>query len=206
MREHGADELVDPHLRRLEVHVGVDERGVSAAPSTSTTSGASRGPSRRSTPSTIARSVVTHSRVPGTKTVPPVISRSAGSSPLATARMCGRGAAWGHGAGGSFVHERATIARRAGLLGRAGSVVLSHGPLVRVTAQREVYGRDHLGDLGTGRPPLLVAVRDGPPRVGGCRSAGGALPGGAAGIGAVICAGVAIGPALARRLTLAPGA
>ena len=56
-----------------------------AAPPTSTVCKASRRPQPATTPSAMAKSVVTHSRVIGDKTRPPVISRSAGSSPRATA-------------------------------------------------------------------------------------------------------------------------
>ena len=57
-----------------------------AAPPTSTVSLASRLPHPATTPSAIARSVSTHSRVIGERTRPPVMSKSAGSSPRATAR------------------------------------------------------------------------------------------------------------------------
>ena len=63
--------------------------GVSAAPATSTDSRASRGPHPATTPSAMASSVSTHSRVAGDSTFPPVMSRSAGSSPRATASTRG---------------------------------------------------------------------------------------------------------------------
>ena len=84
------------------IHSLVDSRcmwastnaGVSALPATSTRSCASRSPQPATTPSAIASSVSTHSRVAGLNTRPPVISRSAGSSPRATAIArgvaCGR--------------------------------------------------------------------------------------------------------------------
>src|ERR1039458_1472108 len=74
---------------------------VSAAPLTSTVSCASRGPQPAMDRSAMARSVATHSRVPGTKTLPPLRRRSAGSSPRATAstrglpRRGGTGASYG---------------------------------------------------------------------------------------------------------------
>ena len=75
------------------IHSLVDSRcmwastnpGVSAAPPTSISSSASRSPQPATTPSAIASAVSTHSRVPGLNTRPPRISRSAGSSPRATA-------------------------------------------------------------------------------------------------------------------------
>ena len=79
------------------IHSFVDSRcmcasmkpGVSAAPSTSTTSSASRSPHPAITPSAIASEVSIHSRVASANTRPPVISRSAGSSPRATASARG---------------------------------------------------------------------------------------------------------------------
>ena len=87
------------------IHSLVDSRcmcastkpGVSAAPSTSMTSTASRSPQPAITPSASARDVSTHSRVASAKTQPPVMSVSAGSSPRATASA--RGVAWGRAIG-----------------------------------------------------------------------------------------------------------
>ena len=56
-----------------------------AAPSTSIVASASRVPHPTTFPSHTARSVVTHSRVAGLNTRPPVMSRSAGPSPRAAA-------------------------------------------------------------------------------------------------------------------------
>ena len=102
VRQHRADELVDPSLVDSTCICGSTKAAVREAPSTSTTSRASRGPHPAMTPSATARSLLTHSRVPGTKTLPPLIRRSAGSSPRATAsilgvpRLGGIGR-WGHG-------------------------------------------------------------------------------------------------------------
>ena len=79
------------------IHNFVDSRcmcastrpAVSAAPSRMSSSRASRGPQPATTPSAIARSVVTHSRLDGDSTRPPRRSRSAGASPRATARTWG---------------------------------------------------------------------------------------------------------------------
>ena len=95
-RQHEPRELVDEQLRRLEVHVRVDE--ARARPSARSRR-ASRGPrSRRGPaiqPSTIATSVSSHSRVKTDSTLPPRTTRSAGSSPRATARRRERGASIG---------------------------------------------------------------------------------------------------------------
>ena len=102
------------------IHSFVDSRcmwastnaGVSARPPTSTISSASRSPQPATTPSAIASAVSTHSRVAGLNTRPPVISRSAGSSPRATAIAravaCGRAI----GAGATRRTERAGRAIR----------------------------------------------------------------------------------------------
>src|SRR5918992_6376023 len=63
--------------------------GVSAAPATSTCSCASRSPQPATKPSATARAVSTHSLVAGLNTRPPVMRRSAGSSPRATAMALG---------------------------------------------------------------------------------------------------------------------
>src|SRR5918999_2358253 len=87
------------------IHSLVDSRcmwastneGVSAAPATSTCSCASRSPQPATKPSATARAVSTHSLVAGLNTRPPVMSRSAGSSPRATAIALG--VAWGRATG-----------------------------------------------------------------------------------------------------------
>ena len=89
------------------IHSLVDSRcmwastkpGVSAAPSTSIVSRASRSPQPAMTPSASAREVSIHSRVASEKTRPPVMRVSAGSSPRATASA--RGVAGGRAIGGT---------------------------------------------------------------------------------------------------------
>ena len=85
---------------------------VTAAPSRSTTSAASRGPHPATTPSAMARSVVTHSRVEGDSTRPPRSSRSAGSSPRATART------WGEDGARAMAHGGPAGLRRQTAFGR----------------------------------------------------------------------------------------
>ncbi len=94
------------------IHSLVDSRcmwastkpGVSAAPSTSMTSLASRSPQPAITPSASASDVSTHSRVASANTRPPMMSVSAGSSPRATASA--RGVAWGLAIGGTVPQNR----------------------------------------------------------------------------------------------------
>ena len=86
VRQHRRDELIDPQLRRLHVHVRVDEPRRQRGPADiDRFVRASRSPHPAITPSAIASDVSIHSRVAALNTRPPLISRSAGSSPLATA-------------------------------------------------------------------------------------------------------------------------
>ncbi len=85
-REHKARELVDHELHRLEVHVRVDESGDDVAARRVEDVPSLVLPEPRDTPSTTATSTSSHSRVKTESTRPPRTTRSAGSSPRATAR------------------------------------------------------------------------------------------------------------------------
>ena len=90
-REHEPRELVDEQLHRLEVHVRVDEaRARRSARRVDRLARPRTSRCRRSTPSTIATSASSHSRVKTDRTRPPRTTRSAGSSPRATARRRAR--------------------------------------------------------------------------------------------------------------------
>ena len=92
-RQHEPRELVDEQLGRLEVHVRVHETGHDEAPVRVDDLFTSYVPMPAITPSTTAMSPSSHSRVNTERTRPPGSATSAGSSPRATARRCGRDAA-----------------------------------------------------------------------------------------------------------------
>ena len=85
-RQHEPRELVDEQLRRLEVHVGVDEaRGRPSGPSRRSPPGPRSRRARRRARRRRRRPSSSHSRVNTESTRPPRMTRSAGSSPRATA-------------------------------------------------------------------------------------------------------------------------
>ena len=85
-RQHQPRELVDEQLHRLEVHVRVDEAGHhEAAVGLDDLGSLVYEPTPATTPSTIATSASSHSRVNTQSTRPPRTTVSAGSSPRATA-------------------------------------------------------------------------------------------------------------------------
>ena len=90
-REHEPRELVRQQLRRLEVHVRVDEARHDETPGRVDDLAAVVVPSPAIQPSAIATSTSSHSRVKTESTRPPRTTTSAGSSPRATAR---RRASW----------------------------------------------------------------------------------------------------------------
>ena len=85
-REHETRELVDEELHGLEVHVRVDEARDDVPAVRVDRLPPSYGPTPAITPSTTATSASSHSRVKTESTRPPRTTRSAGSSPRATAR------------------------------------------------------------------------------------------------------------------------